>query len=65
MKDLKRYFNRWELEQIEAFEEEAGLIDGCKYILTIKEGRRVYPEEGTFPVRSIKEAKEILKDYSI
>jgi hypothetical protein len=65
MKDLKRYFNRWELERIEAFEEEGDLIDGCKYILYIKEQYREYKDESSFPVRSIKEAKQFLKDYSI
>lgn len=52
----KKYWDR-----IYDFDEEDGLIDGCKYMLSLNEPYHIYGEESV-PVKSITEAVQFLKD---
>lgn len=46
---------------IKSVEAESGLIDNCKYILTLSDGYTFDDGGQTYPVRSLKEALEFIK----
>ena len=49
-------------ERVESLEEEAGLIDDCKYMLYFKDGWKFHGEYESTPVRSITEAIRFIKE---
>ena len=61
-KNLMDYFTKKEKEKIELFEKDIDLIDNCKYMLYIKDEYAI--DYHSLPCKSIKEAKQFIKDYT-
>ena len=57
---LKRLPKKYH-ERVKDLEEEVGLIDDCKFILTLKEPYCFEDGGLTFPCRNYKEAIEMIK----
>lgn len=64
MKDIKMYLNKKELEKVKSIELDSDLIDGCKYMLYLKQDYCLYKGETSYPCKSIKEIKYFIKNYT-
>jgi hypothetical protein len=60
-KDMLK-LSKKQAEMIKAVETEAGLEDGCKYMVYLKNGFEHYDMGACFPVRNQKELNEFMKD---
>ena len=62
MRKLESYLNKKQRAMIQSIDAEDGLVDDCKYMVYLKEGFTFADEGNSYPVKNIRELKEIMED---